>query len=115
MACEGLDPSKEIIGVAKAKIGRSDRIRSGTLRIATRCTKKDTFDCVVTVYTLRNFADSQLAIWQMMRVLKPGGKLVFVVDAFSSQNPAFAKMILKFWLEYIMPIVALIFIREKKR
>ena len=43
--------------------------------------KKDTFDCVVTVYTLRNFADSQLAIWQMMRVLKPGGKLV-VVDAF---------------------------------
>jgi len=113
VACEGLDPSKEMIRVANAK-NRDARATYtvGNIENCDEMYKKDTFDCVVTVYTLRNFADSQLAIWQMMRVLKPGGKLV-VVDAFPPKI-RLAKMILKFWLEYIMPIVALIFIREKK-
>ena len=111
--CEGLDPSKEMIRVAKAK-SRDARATYtvGNIENCDKMYKTDAFDCVVTVYTLRNFADSQLAIWQMMRVLKPGGKLV-VVDAFPPKI-WLAKMILKLWLEYIMPIVALIFIREKK-
>ena len=83
VACEGLDPSKEMISVANARrIGRRGRrSQIGNIENCDEMYKKDTFDCVVTVYTLRNFADSQLAIWQMMRVLKPGGKLV-AVDAF---------------------------------
>jgi len=33
----------------------------------------ESFDCVITVYTLRNFPDLQDALAEMMRVLKPGG------------------------------------------
>ena len=111
--CEGLDPSKEMISVANAK-NRDARAKFtvGNIENCDKTYKTDAFDAVVTVYTLRNFADSQLAIWQMMRVLKPGGKLV-VVDAFPPKIWP-AKIILKFWLEYVMPIVAFLFIREKK-
>ena len=64
--CEGLDPSKEMISVANAESDAKE-VTVGNIENCDKTHKTDAFDVVVMVYTLRNFADSQLAIWQMMR------------------------------------------------
>jgi demethylmenaquinone methyltransferase / 2-methoxy-6-polyprenyl-1,4-benzoquinol methylase len=111
--CDGIDPSEEMINVAKKRNADARaHYRVGNIENTDGVYEDDTFDAVITVYTLRNFADSQIAIWQMMRILKPGGKLV-VLDAFPPQF-FLARFFLRLWLDYVMPIVALVFIRDEK-
>mmetsp|Transcript_22979 Transcript_22979/g.57903 ORF Transcript_22979/g.57903 Transcript_22979/m.57903 type:complete len:125 (+) Transcript_22979:656-1030(+) len=71
----------------------------------------ESFDCVITVYTLRNFPDLQDALAEMMRVLKPGGTLL-ILDAFP---PAywFMQRLLDLWLGWLVPRIVALFSHEK--
>lgn len=51
----------------------------------------DTFDCITIAFGLRNVTDKDLALRSMLRVLKPGGRLL-VLEFSKPKNPLFAKI-----------------------
>mmetsp|Transcript_5805 Transcript_5805/g.10433 ORF Transcript_5805/g.10433 Transcript_5805/m.10433 type:complete len:196 (+) Transcript_5805:424-1011(+) len=106
---EGVDCSKNMLEIARVKDPRShfrcgDVCRMDFLQDAS-------FDCVLTVYTLRNFPDLQGALEEMMRVLKPGGTLL-ILDAFP---PSFWPMqrLLDVWLGSVVPRIVGLFSSQK--
>ena len=64
----------------------------------------DSFDAVVTVYTLRNFPNLAKGLEEMYRVTKPSGAVV-ILDAFPPQD-AVTKGLVWFWLEWVAPVFA---------
>ncbi|WP_034284632.1 class I SAM-dependent methyltransferase [Schaalia suimastitidis] len=64
----------------------------------------DTFDAVTISYGLRNIPDPALALHEMLRVVRPGGRLV--VSEFSTPvNPLF-KRLYDLHLDHVMPRLA---------
>ncbi len=51
----------------------------------------NTFDCITIAFGLRNVTDKDLALRSMLRVLKPGGRLL-VLEFSKPSNPLFAKI-----------------------
>ena len=51
----------------------------------------DSFDCVTIGFGLRNVTDKDAALRSMLRVLKPGGRLL-ILEFSKPLNPAFAKL-----------------------
>jgi demethylmenaquinone methyltransferase/2-methoxy-6-polyprenyl-1,4-benzoquinol methylase len=72
--------------------------------------KDGSFNLVTTVYTLRNFPDLFQGLQEMVRVTAPGGYIV-ILDAFPVRGPM--KLLLKVWLNYIVPPLASYFIERK--
>ncbi|AVG24695.1 MULTISPECIES: bifunctional demethylmenaquinone methyltransferase/2-methoxy-6-polyprenyl-1,4-benzoquinol methylase UbiE [Pontimonas] len=62
------------------------------------------FDAVTISFGLRNVNNPQLAIGEMYRVLKPGGRLV--ICEFSHPDRAVVKGSYKAYLKYVMPAIA---------
>lgn len=84
---EGLvavDPSGESAALARARIARApfpvDYVRLAGEHIAA---PDQSFDCVVSTFTLCSIPDPVAALGQLRRVLKPGGKLLFVEHGLS--------------------------------
>jgi demethylmenaquinone methyltransferase/2-methoxy-6-polyprenyl-1,4-benzoquinol methylase len=50
----------------------------------------DTFDCISIAFGLRNVTDKELALASMLRVLKPGGRLL-VLEFSKPQSPALSR------------------------
>ncbi|WP_286876396.1 ubiquinone/menaquinone biosynthesis methyltransferase, partial [Marinimicrobium sp. UBA4509] len=50
----------------------------------------NTFDCITIAFGLRNVTDKDLALRSMLRVLKPGGRLL-VLEFSKPQNPLLEK------------------------
>jgi len=50
----------------------------------------DTFDCITIAFGLRNVTDKELALRSMLRVLKPGGRLL-VLEFSKPDNPLLSK------------------------
>jgi ubiquinone/menaquinone biosynthesis C-methylase UbiE len=75
----GLDLSPEMLAVAReraAQVGRDIDLREGDAHALPF--DEASFDTVVCTYSLCNIPDPQLAVNEMKRVLKPGGKLILV-------------------------------------
>ncbi|WP_373426994.1 bifunctional demethylmenaquinone methyltransferase/2-methoxy-6-polyprenyl-1,4-benzoquinol methylase UbiE [Microbacterium sp. SORGH_AS_0888] len=64
----------------------------------------DAFDTVTISFGLRNVSDPQLALAEMRRVAKPGGRLV-VCEFSHPQQPVFAGLY-RFYNDRILPVVA---------
>lgn len=75
----GLDPSPKLLSMARraerAGLRAVDFIEASAEEIPLR---NATFDTVVTTWTLCSIADGAQALREMRRVLKPGGRLLFV-------------------------------------
>jgi len=74
----GADFSLPMIGLARKKAGRRD-CRSVEFIAANACRlpfADDSFDCVTVGFGLRNVADVQVALDEMARVTKPGGRVL---------------------------------------
>jgi len=106
---EGLDCSEGMIQIAREADSLST-YRCGDA-CDMRCYQDGEFDCVVTVYTLRNFPDISTALREMVRVLKPGGT-VLVLDAFPPRSAAM-RWLLRLWLGGVVPLVTSLFSSEK--
>lgn len=64
----------------------------------------NSFDSVTISFGLRNVADTQTALREMLRVTKPGGRLV--VCEFSTPTFAPFRWVYRKYLQYAMPVVA---------
>lgn len=74
----GLDPSKELQVMARRRAKESgleiEFIEAGAEEIPA---ESESFDCVVTTYTLCTIPEVEKALLEMSRVLRPGGSLLF--------------------------------------
>lgn len=98
---QGIDLSPEMIAVAR------EEDPGGSYRTGDVTKLEDaanTYDWVTTFYTLRNFPDLDAALAELLRVLKPGGRLV-ALDAFPSEGPKAWRWVHRFWLRTILPLV----------
>jgi demethylmenaquinone methyltransferase / 2-methoxy-6-polyprenyl-1,4-benzoquinol methylase len=70
----------------------------------------NTFDAVTVAYGVRNFEDLQKGLADMLRVLKPGGKVVIL--EFSKPKNFPVKQLYSFYFHYITPAIGRIFSKD---
>lgn len=63
-----------------------------------------TYDVVTTVFTSRNFPQLEQSVAEMMRVLKPGGKLM-VLDSFPPKEGSLWGAFQSFWMGRVVPVL----------
>lgn len=61
----------------------------------------DTFDAVTIAFGLRNLPDHDAGLRELLRILKPGGKLV-VLECSNPSTPGF-RQLFRFYFERIVP------------
>ncbi|HEV3473143.1 MAG TPA: class I SAM-dependent methyltransferase [Actinomycetota bacterium] len=99
----GIDLSPEMLAIARDRATELDR--SVDLREADAQAlpfPDASFDTVVCTYSLCNVPDDALAIGEMKRVLKPGGRLILVDHIRSAVKPIF--WVQKVWELFSVPI-----------
>lgn len=75
----GIDLSPGMVEVGRRKLaaaGLSDRVTLQTGNALELPFEDDRFDCVATSFALRNMADIRTAVREMVRVARPGGRVV---------------------------------------
>ena len=102
----GLDLSEGMLAVMRAKLaasGLEDRVA---------CVQGDsealpyadaTFDCVTIAFGIRNFEHRETALREILRVLKPGGKLV-ILELSVPSNPVI-RWFYKLYFTGLLPII----------
>ncbi len=70
----------------------------------------ESFDAVTVAYGLRNVADIEASLGEMLRVLRPGGRIV-VLDCGKPDN-ALARALFFGWLRLMLPVVGWLFHRD---
>jgi SAM-dependent methyltransferase len=83
----GLDPNEEMLKVARRK---SDAIEWRAGRAEAIPFANDTFDAVVSQFGMMFFGDAVGALREMMRVLRPGGRLAVAVCDALEKSPGYA-------------------------
>jgi len=86
----GLDLSPEMLAIARkraAELNRSIDLREGDAHALPF--EDGTFDTAVCTYSLCNIPDARLAVREMKRVLRAGGRLILVDHIRSSNKPLF--------------------------
>lgn len=68
------------------------------------------FDCVTISFGLRNVVDTERALSEMLRVTKPGGKLV--VCEFSRVSVPMIRGLYMFYLKRLLPVISRMFSRS---
>lgn len=84
----GLDLSPEMLAIAKeraADIGRTVDLREGDAHSLPFA--PESFDSVICTYSLCNIPDPRLAVAEMSRVLRPGGRLILVDHIEGASKP----------------------------
>ena len=95
----GVDPSAELLERAQAELAEQGRSANFITGIAEALPfANDSFDTVVTTFTLCSVQDPQMALSEAKRVLKPGGKLLFAEHGLAPDS-APAK-----WQERVEPL-----------
>jgi ubiquinone/menaquinone biosynthesis C-methylase UbiE len=101
LALHGLDLSPEMLAIARERarsLGRGVDLRVGDAHELPY--EPESFDTVVSTYTLCNVPDHALAIKEMKRVLRPGGRLILVDHIRSSVLPIY-------WLQKLVEFFSL--------
>jgi demethylmenaquinone methyltransferase/2-methoxy-6-polyprenyl-1,4-benzoquinol methylase len=100
----GCDFSSAMLGVAKARKPHFNYVQADALRLPF---EKARFDCVTIGYGLRNLADFRDGIAELLRVLKPGGRLL-ILDFGKPQNPIWRALYFAY-LRVVVPVFGLLF------
>ncbi len=78
---DGIDPAEQMLAVARNKaatLGVGDAVSFLTADALDLPMESKTFDGIVSGFCFRNIEQRQKALGEMLRVLKPGGKLVIL-------------------------------------
>ena len=95
----GVDPSPELLGRAQVALLRSGRSANSANGIAEALPfENSSFDSVVTTFTLCSVQDPTAALSEVRRVLRPGGRLIFLEHG-KAPEPAAAN-----WQNRIEPV-----------
>ena len=95
----GVDPSPELLGRAQVALLRSGRSANFANGIAEALPfENSSFDSVVTTFTLCSVQDPTAALSEVRRVLRPGGRLIFLEHG-KAPEPAAAN-----WQNRIEPV-----------
>lgn len=97
----GIDISSRMLEKASLREPKSDFCVGDAGFIPCRT---ESCDLVTTFFTTRNFADLQAAAREMMRVLKPGGRLV-VLDSFPASGHLLWRALKKCWIHVAVPFL----------
>jgi ubiquinone/menaquinone biosynthesis C-methylase UbiE len=81
---QGTEMSDAAIELAKKKFSNNKRISMGKGDAEQLPHKDDMFDVVMSTYALEHFTDPRKAIDEMVRVCKPGGKIVIIAPAWDN-------------------------------
>lgn len=90
LSLTGIDLSPEMLAIAEeraAELGRAVELREADAQALPF--EDASFDTVVCTYSLCNVPDDVVAVQEMKRVLKPGGKLILVDHIRSAVKPVF--------------------------
>ena len=102
----GLDLSEGMLAVMRAKL------TAGRLDDRVTCVQGDSevmpyadasFDCVTIAFGIRNFEHREVALREILRVLKPGGKLV-ILELSVPANPV-VRWLYKLYFTGLLPII----------
>ncbi len=111
----GLDPSEGMLSVAERKIEAKGLEGQVVLRCgaAESLAESDSsFDVVTVAFGVRNFGDLKEGLGQMIRSLKPGGKLV--VLEFAVCDNWFVGPLYRLYSKWVMPFIGGLLSRDKK-
>ncbi|HPC45782.1 MAG TPA: ubiquinone/menaquinone biosynthesis methyltransferase [Candidatus Latescibacteria bacterium] len=97
----GIDLSSRMLEKASLREPESDFCVGDAGSIPCRT---ESCDLVTTFFTTRNFADLPAAVCEMMRVLKPGGRLV-VLDSFPASGSPLWRVLKKGWMYVAVPFL----------
>jgi len=109
----GADFCKEMIELAKVKTGP----RHGNVSFIYSDAKKvpfadNTFDAVTVAFGIRNIPDTEMALREFKRVLKPGGK--FVCLELTKPRAAWFRVPYEWYTFKIMPAIAMLVMKKAK-
>ncbi|AYC33896.1 methyltransferase domain-containing protein [Pseudomonas cavernae] len=88
-AVVGLDPNEEMLAVARSK---SARVEWRVGRAESLPFPDESFDAVVSQFGLMFFEDRSAALREMLRVLRPGGRLAVAVCDALEHSPGYAAL-----------------------
>jgi demethylmenaquinone methyltransferase/2-methoxy-6-polyprenyl-1,4-benzoquinol methylase len=98
---EGVDISPTMVEEARKRDSKCTYLVADVASIPR---DDEVFDLVTTVFTTRNFPDLGVAIREMLRVLKPGGRLL-ILDSFPQNRRSAWWAIQRFWMRQIVPVI----------
>jgi demethylmenaquinone methyltransferase/2-methoxy-6-polyprenyl-1,4-benzoquinol methylase len=102
----GVDASEGMLAIARRKVrhkglaGRITLIRADVLQLPF---PDRAFDAAVVAFGLRNVSDRQRGVRELMRVVRPGGRLL--VLEFAPPPPSFSWILFRFYLSRIIPAI----------
>ena len=105
----GVDCSTKMIEAARRAM---PGVRFDVGNAAKMTYESESFDVVVTAYTLRNFPDLSPTLAEMARCCKRGGKIV-ILDAFPPRWGVLG-FILRLWLRFALPLIGYALTGERK-
>ena len=100
----GIDISVNMVEIGKKKVqhlgldGKIDLMEGDSEQMVF---SDDTFDAVTVAFGVRNFEHLELGLKEMLRVLRPGGKVIILEFSMPEYFPM--KQLYKFYFRYILP------------
>lgn len=95
-----IDPNPGVMGIARPRIEQAAMpVTSQPLRGEALNMENDTFDWVVSTWTLCSIAQVEQALGEIHRVLKPGGKFTFIEHGLSTDDVG-----LQVWQHRLTPL-----------
>jgi len=104
-----LDPSREMLAVAKKRVNSARKAREEKDAIYVEATAEsiplqdNSFDRVFCLFSFRDFHDKKAGLTEILRVLKPGGRLV-ICDAGKGRFPH--GLMGRIWMGTVVQLVA---------
>lgn len=111
----GVDLSEGMMNVARKKVeeaGLSSVISFQKEDCLNLTLPDDTFDAITVAYGVRNFQDLERGLGEMLRVLRPGGRLVIIELTAPRRFPM--KQLFWCYSHVVMPLVGRIVSRDSK-
>jgi demethylmenaquinone methyltransferase/2-methoxy-6-polyprenyl-1,4-benzoquinol methylase len=111
----GIDISEGMMKIGREKIAKKDLTSLITLENGSAenaAYPDNTFDAITIGYGVRNFADLEKGLTNLLRVLKPGGQIVIL--EFSYPTNPIVRALYTFYFSYVTPLIGRIFSKDKR-